>query len=41
MVLLGNLAIRTGKRIEWDAENMVCTNALEASRYVRHPYRVF
>jgi len=41
MVLLGNLAVRTGKYIEWDAERMVCTNVPEANQYVRKPYRVF
>jgi len=39
MVLIGNLAIRTGKRIEWDAEKMRVTNAPEANRYVRREYR--
>ncbi|MHC5057605.1 MAG: Gfo/Idh/MocA family protein, partial [Planctomycetota bacterium] len=34
MVLLGNFAVRTGKRIEWDGENMRATNAPEANRYV-------
>ncbi len=41
MVLLGNLAVRTGQRVEWDAENMLCTNLPAANRYVRKPYRVF
>jgi hypothetical protein len=41
MVLLGNLAIRTGKRIHWDAEHMTCTGMPEADQYIRHPYRVF
>ena len=41
MVLLGNLAVRSGKRIEWDGETMVCTNVPEANRFVRKPYRVF
>ena len=41
MVLMGNLAIRTGKRVEWDAEQMVCTNIAEANRFVRKSYRSF
>ena len=41
MVLLGNLAVRSGERIEWDAPNMVCTNVLDANRFVHMPYRVF
>ncbi|MHC4302215.1 MAG: Gfo/Idh/MocA family protein [Planctomycetota bacterium] len=38
-VLLGNLAIRAGKRLEWDGENMRVTNVPEANRYVRRDYR--
>lgn len=41
MVLLGNLAVRTGERIEWDGANMVCTNVPEANKYVRKSYRLF
>ncbi len=41
MVLLGNLAVRTGRRIEWDGEAMACTNFPEANRFVRKPYRIF
>jgi len=39
MVLIGNLAIRTGKRVEWDAEKMRSTNVPEANQYVRRDYR--
>ncbi|NIA13124.1 MAG: Gfo/Idh/MocA family oxidoreductase [Nitrospiraceae bacterium] len=39
MVLLGNLAIRTGKRIEWDGPNMRCTNVPEANQLVKREYR--
>jgi predicted dehydrogenase len=39
MVLLGNLAIRSGKRIEWDSKNMLVTNLPEAQQYVRREYR--
>jgi len=41
MVLLGNLAVRTGKRIEWDSENLRCTNVPEANKLVRKRYRKF
>lgn len=37
-VLLGNIAIRTGKTLRWDAENMRITNDDEANRFVREPY---
>ena len=39
LVLAGNLAVRTGKRIEYDGANMKCTNLPEANRYVRRKYR--
>ena len=39
MVLLGNLAVRTGKKIEWDAENMKATNAPEVEEFIRPKYR--
>jgi predicted dehydrogenase len=38
-VLLGNVAYRTGKRLDWDAETMTATNCPEASRYVQKQYR--
>jgi predicted dehydrogenase len=38
-VLLGNFAVRTGKRIEWDSANMKCTNVPEANQYVSREYR--
>ena len=41
MVLLGSLAIRTGKKIEWDGENMRCTNVPEVNKLVRKMYRKF
>jgi predicted dehydrogenase len=41
MVLLGNLAVRSGKKIEWDGEKMLCTNVPEANQYVAKAYRVF
>ncbi|MCB9784199.1 MAG: Gfo/Idh/MocA family oxidoreductase [Candidatus Omnitrophica bacterium] len=36
---LGNVAYRTGKKIEWDAKEMRVTNAPEAERFVRREYR--
>lgn len=39
VVLLGNLAIRSGKKIEWDSENMRVTNVQEANRFVKRQYR--
>lgn len=41
MVLLGNLAIRSGKRITWDAKAMRCVGNPDADAFVSHPYRVF
>ena len=39
MVLLGNLAVRLGKRIEWDAVALKATNAPEADELIRREYR--
>ncbi len=39
IVLMGNLAIRSGKRIEWDGPNMKVTNFPEANKYVHREYR--
>jgi hypothetical protein len=36
--LLGNIAIRTDKVLEYDAENMRITNHEDANRYVAEPY---
>ena len=38
-VLLGNIAIRTGKKITWDSPTMTITNLPEANAYVNPPYR--
>jgi len=38
-VLLGNVAFRTGKKIEWDAANLRATNCPEAENLVRKSYR--
>ncbi|MGB7161251.1 MAG: Gfo/Idh/MocA family oxidoreductase, partial [Tepidisphaeraceae bacterium] len=39
IVLLGNLAVRSGKRVEWDAKTLTCTNVPEANQYVTREYR--
>lgn len=39
IVLLGNVALRVGKRIYWDAANMKARNAPEADSFVKEPYR--
>ncbi|HEY3324516.1 MAG TPA: Gfo/Idh/MocA family oxidoreductase [Planctomycetota bacterium] len=38
-VLAGNIAVRLGKRIEWDGPNMKATNAPEADALIRREYR--
>ncbi|MBN2029615.1 Gfo/Idh/MocA family oxidoreductase [bacterium] len=38
-VLLGNIAIRTGEKLDWDSENMKITNVPEANAYLHRPYR--
>jgi len=38
-VLLGNLALRLGKRVEWDTKKMVAKNAPEAAPLIRRAYR--
>ena len=37
-VLLGNVAYRTGKKLEWDAKSLTATNAPEADKYLRKEY---
>jgi len=39
VVLLGNVAIRAGKKIEWDSKNLRVTNAPEANAYIKREYR--
>ena len=36
---LANLSLRTGRKIEWDAEKLEVTNLPEANQYVRAQYR--
>lgn len=38
-LLVGELPVRLGKRIEWDAAAMRATNAPEADLLIRKPYR--
>jgi predicted dehydrogenase len=38
-ILLGNVAIRTGKKLEWDGPNCQVTNCPEAARFVNKEYR--
>lgn len=38
-ILLGNVAYRSGKKIEWDAANLKVTNAPEAQTFVHKEYR--
>jgi predicted dehydrogenase len=38
-VLLGTVAYRSGKRIEWDAENLKIKNAPEAEKFLHKEYR--
>ncbi len=39
LVLLGNVALRAGKKIEWDGANLKIRNAPEADRFLRREYR--
>ena len=38
-ILLGNVALRVGRRIEWHGERMVVTNVPEANQYITKEYR--
>jgi predicted dehydrogenase len=37
--LLGNVAYRVGKKIDWDSKNLRATNCPEAAQFVQHQYR--
>ena len=37
--LLGNVAYRVGRKLEWDWKQLKATNCAEASRYIQHHYR--
>jgi predicted dehydrogenase len=38
-ILLGNVAMRVGKRIDWDGPNMKSPNCPEAEKFVKREYR--
>jgi hypothetical protein len=38
-VVLGTLAVRLGKKIEWDPKKLKVTNAPEAGALIRSEYR--
>jgi predicted dehydrogenase len=38
-VLLGNVAYRSGTKIEWDSKNLTVTNHKEANAFLKRPYR--
>jgi hypothetical protein len=38
-VLLGNVAIRSAKKLLWDAENMNMSNFPDANKYLKEDYR--
>lgn len=37
--LLGTVAFRVGKKLEWDPKNLKATDCPEADQYIRRPYR--
>ena len=39
VILLGCVALRLGKKMEWDGPNMVATNAPEAAQYIKRQNR--
>jgi hypothetical protein len=39
LALLGTLALRTGKVLDWDANAMRVTNDKDANQFVDPPYR--
>jgi predicted dehydrogenase len=38
-ILLGNVAIKAGTKLQWDGENFKVTNNSEANKYLRREYR--
>jgi len=38
-ILLGNVAMRVGRKLEWDGEQMRVTNVPEAARFIKPAYR--
>jgi hypothetical protein len=39
IILLGDIALRVGKKIEWDGPNMLARNAPEAAPFIHRKYR--
>jgi hypothetical protein len=39
MILLGNVAMRVGKRLTWNSEKLQCTDCEAANQYIRREYR--
>ncbi len=39
IVLLGNVALRCGKKLQWDGANQKATNAPEAEKFIKEQYR--
>ena len=39
VVLLGNVALRAGEKLQWDGQNMKVTNVSAANEYLHRPYR--
>jgi hypothetical protein len=39
IILLGCIALRAGKKLDWDGPQMRATNAPEAAQYVKRHYR--
>jgi hypothetical protein len=37
--LLGNVAFRVGKKLEWDQKKLKATNCPEAEQFIQHHYR--
>jgi hypothetical protein len=37
--LLGTVAFRAGKKLDWDPENLKARNCPEADQFIRQPYR--
>ena len=38
-MILGNIALRAGENIEWDAKHMKVTNVPSANKFVTRDYR--
>ena len=38
-VLLGNLAMKLGKKFEWDSANLKAKNCPEADQWIKREYR--